>query len=431
MREMKDSEIKWVGEIPSSWRMLRNKYIFKRTKQIVGDDWDKTQLLSLTTSGIKKRNIDDVYGKVPESYNGYQVVQPEQLVMCLFDLDCSAVFSGISPFEGMISPAYVVIECNDRMMPQFADYWFRFVFDGRKYNTYSKNIRFSLPYDDFCEVLTAVPPLSEQRAIVAYLDSKCADIDEAIKRHKEIIEKLEEFQEATITKTVTQGINKTTLKPSGYDVIGEIPDDWKVVRLRFIGSAMNGISKDGGSFGQGFPFVSYGDVYKNISLPTTVAGLVESSGEERLKYSVQAGDIFFTRTSETIDEVGFSSVCETTIPEATFAGFLIRVRPFTDMLVPSFAKYYFRGKHLRNYFAREMDITTRASLSQNFLKNVPVLIPPKNEQVQIAEYLTNVCDSISTSVAKHESIIAKLEEYKKSIIYNAVTGKIDCVGGFK
>ena len=271
-----------------------------------------------------------------------------------------------------------------------------------------------------------IPPISEQNAIVQYLDSKCTAIDKAIDWHKKIIEKQTEYETALISHAVINGLHITKKKSSGYELIGDIPETWNVLRLRFIGNTTNGISKGGEHFGHGSPFVSYSDVYKHIELPDNIEGLVDSTKDEQQRYSVQKGDIFFTRTSETVDEVGFSSVCTKTIPNATFAGFLIRVRPFNNYLEPSYAKYYFRGKHLRDYFAREMDITTRASLSQNFLKNVPVVIPPKKEQIEIAEYLDEVCKKISFAIQNHKIIVNKLEEYRKSVIYHAVTGKIDC-----
>ena len=105
-QEMKDSGIMWVGKIPANWNIRRNKTLFSCSKEIVGEQSISMQLLSLTTQGIRKKSKTDVSGKVPESYNTYQIVKPDDIVMCLFDLDCSAVFSGISYYSGMISPAY-------------------------------------------------------------------------------------------------------------------------------------------------------------------------------------------------------------------------------------------------------------------------------------------------------------------------------------
>lgn len=158
-------------------------------------------------------------------------------------------------------------------------------------------------------------------------------------------------------------------------------------------------------------------------LPKSVAGLIESTYLERQQYSVEKGDIFFTRTSETIEEVGFSCVCEETIPDATFAGFVIRVRPFNCKLITGYAKYYFRSNHNRFYLVKEMNLVTRASLSQDLLKSMPVLIPSEAEQQQIAEYLDKKCTMIDTSILKKQALIEKLMEYKKSLIYEVVTGK--------
>lgn len=391
---------------------------------MVGEKSELTQLLSLTTRGIKKKDINNAEGKLPESFDTYQFVKENDLVMCLFDLDCSAVFSGISPYNGMISPAYRVLSCKKCMEPKYADYWFQYISDGRKFNHYAKNIRYTLSYEEFSALPLLLPERNEQRRIADYLDRKCGQIDAIIARQQAVIEKLKAYKLSVITEAVTKGLNPVVpMKDSGIDFIGSIPEAWRICRLRNIGTLQNGISKGGEFFGHGFPFVSYGDVYRNFSLPVQVAGLIDSSDEERRNYSVESGDIFFTRTSETIEEVGFSSVCEETIPDATFAGFLIRVRPFTDDLVPKFAKYYFRSNHHRYYLVKQMNLVTRASLGQDLLKSMPVLVPPKDEQISIAAYLDKKCGAIESSIEYKQRVIERLTAYKKSLIYEVVTGK--------
>ena len=424
MREMKDSGIEWIGEIPDDWRIIRNKNAFTCSKELVGEKSELTQLLSLTTRGIKKKDINNAEGKLPESFDTYQFVKENDLVMCLFDLDCSAVFSGISPYNGMISPAYRVLSCKKCMEPKYADYWFQYISDGRKFNHYAKNIRYTLSYEEFSALPLLLPERNEQRRIADYLDRKCGQIDAIIARQQAVIEKLKAYKLSVITEAVTKGLNPVVpMKDSGIDFIGSIPEAWRICRLRNIGTLQNGISKGGEFFVYGFPFVSYGDVYRNFSLPVQVAGLIDSSDEERRNYSVESGDIFFTRTSETIEEVGFSSVCEETIPDATFAGFLIRVRPFTDDLVPKFAKYYFRSNHHRYYLVKQMNLVTRASLGQDLLKSMPVLVPPKDEQISIAAYLDKKCGAIESSIEYKQRVIERLTAYKKSLIYEVVTGK--------
>lgn len=238
------------------------------------------------------------------------------------------------------------------------------------------------------------------------------------------IEEYKKLKQAVITQAVTKGVRgKREMKDSGVDYIGQIPAKWVLGKLRNVGDTQNGISKSSEFFGKGFPFVSYSDVYKNYSLPFAVSGLVESTPEEQERYSVKEGDIFFTRTSETIEEVGFSCVCEKDIPNATFAGFLIRVRPFSDRLYTPYAKYYFRSTHLRFYLVKEMNLVTRASLGQSLLKSMPVLLPPLEEQKEIANYLDAKCAEIDRLIAKKEQLVKELESYKKGLIYEVVTGK--------
>ena len=278
--------------------------------------------------------------------------------------------------------------------------------------------------DVFNNFSVPLPPLSEQKRIATYLFQKISEADIMLDDTLSSITGYKKLKQAVITQAVTKGVRgEREMKDSKVDYIGQIPDEWVLCKLRNIGDAQNGISKASEFFGKGTPFVSYSDVYKNYALPFSVSGLVESTPEEQERYSVKEGDIFFTRTSETIEEVGFSCVCEKDIPNATFAGFLIRVRPFSDKLHTPYAKYYFRSSHLRFYLVKEMNLVTRASLGQSLLKSMPVLLPPLEEQKEIADYLDAKCAEIDRLIAKKEQLVKELESYKKSLIYEVVTGK--------
>lgn len=421
---MKESGIEWVGLIPDDWKIAKNNRLFNISKQLVNENWKNTQLLSLTKSGIIEKNINDGGGKQPESFGTYQYVEKDDIVLCLFDIDVSAVFSDRSKYDGMISPAYRVMKCTDAILPVYAKWWFDAVNIGRYYLIYTKSLRKTIDADGFGNILTVVPPLSEQQAIADYLDETCSKIDEIIAEAKASIDEYKELKQSVIFEAVTKGLDKNVeMKDSGYDFIGDIPSKWEMCKVRHLGTAQNGISIGGDAFGSGYSFVSYGDVYKNYSLPKTVDKLVRSSEEDRKRYSVEKGDWFFTRTSETIEEVGFSCVCEETIPDAVFAGFLIRVRPFNNRIYTRFAKYYFRSNHLRTFFVKEMNLVTRASLAQGLLKDAPVVVPPYDEQIEIANYLENKCTIIDGVIKDKESTINDLEAYKKSLIYEVVTGK--------
>jgi len=427
MREMKDSNIPFCKQIPSVWSEIPNRYLFFNHSVKVGHDFLSFQLLSLTTSGVKLKDINEKSGKLPDSYENYQTVEPGDMIFCLFDLDCSAVFSGLSSYAGMITSAYDVYRVNPSYaLERFIDYWFQFVFSQRHYKMFSKTIRYTVTSDTFKSIYTPIPPLKEQKKIADFLDDKTTSISTLIANNEAQIEALKRYKQSLITETVTRGLDPDApMKDSGVDWIGQIPESWSVQRVRDIGWTQNGISKKGDFFGSGFPFVSYGDVYRNYELPFSVSGQIESDAKERESYSVQAGDIFFTRTSETIDEVGFSCVCKKTIPEAVFAGFLIRLRPYKaeSVILSDYAKYYFRSGHIRQYLTKEMNLVTRASLAQGLLKAMNVLIPPKKEQEAIAAFLDNKTAKIDALISLKQSKIEKLTQYRQSLIYEYVTGK--------
>lgn len=428
MREMKDSGIEWIGEIPKEWKVCRIKELFHEVNERCENGNDFTLLSVSEYYGVSLKsqriNEDDMLTHA-ETLDGYKVCKPDDIVMNIMLAWKRAL--GVSNFEGIVSPAYCVYRANAELNAKYFHYLYRTDIYANLFKQFSTGIidsRLRLYPDKFLSLKCQFPPLNEQCNISAYLDTKCAKIDSIIEKQEKVIEKLKAYKLAVITEAVTKGLNPDVkMKDSEYEFIGPIPDHWDVCRLRNIGTPQNGLSKGGDFFGHGYPFVSYGDIYRNYKLPENVNGMVETTEAERIQYSVKSGDIFFTRTSETIEEVGFSCVCEKTIENATFAGFVIRVRPFTDDLLTSFAKYYFRSNHHRYYLVKEMNLVTRASLGQNLLKNMPVLIPPKPEQQRIAEYLDKKCSAIDKLIEQKQAIIVKLKEYKKSLIYEVVTGK--------
>ena len=425
MREMKDSGVEWIGKIPKEWHITQTRRLFRNEKNIVGDAADEYERLALTLKGVIKRSKNDSEGLQPEKFEGYQILRQNELVFKMIDLEnVNTSRVGLSPYTGLVSPAYIVLK-NDSDDNRYEYYWFMSMYYNEVFNHLGGDgVRSALNVNDMLSLPIPNIPKIQKKMLADYLDAKCSKIDEIIEKQQAIIEKLKAYKLSIITEAVTKGLNPDVkMKNSGYEYIGDIPNYWNVCRLRNYGSAQNGISKGGEYFGTGFPFVSYGDVYRNYTLPNRVDGLINSTEEERKKYSVEEGDIFFTRTSETIEEVGFSAVCNKTIPNATYAGFVIRVRPFIDMLTLGFAKYYFRSKHLRVYFAKEMNLVTRASLGQDLLKSMPLLVPPKDEQCKITEYLDKKCNLIDSNIYEKGRLIIKLQEYKKSLIYEVVTGK--------
>lgn len=381
----------------------------------------------MARSGVKVRDITNNEGQLVENYSDYNPVMVDDLLLNPMDL-ISGDNCNISRVEGVISPAYVNLRYKNGINPEFYNFYFKYQYWCKAFFAYGKGVsfenRWTLNYDTLERFPLILPPIEEQNRIVKFLKGKCAEIDALHTDIEKQIETLEEYKKSIITEAVTKGLDPDVeMKDSGISYIGNIPKHWKVTNLKYLGKCQNGISKGGEYFGNGFPFVSYGDVYKNYSIPQNVDGLIMSTKTEQNIYSVKYGDVFFTRTSETIEEIGFASTCLKSIDNSVFAGFLIRFRPTSNDLIPEFSKFYFRSNIHRKFFVKEMNLVTRASLSQNLLGRLPVLLPPLCEQQMIAKNLEKKCAEIDGAIEEKKEQLETLEQYKKSLIYEYVTGK--------
>ncbi|ARW15287.1 restriction endonuclease subunit S [Komagataeibacter europaeus] len=421
----KVSGIDWVGEIPATWEQVANKHLFRLRKTQVGKRSSEYDLLSLTLRGIIKRDMENPEGKFPAEFDTYQEVRPGDFVFCHFDVEETPRTVGLSTHHGMITGAYTVYEPTGDADSGFLYYFYLHADTNKKLRSLYKGLRNTIPKDTFAAFKTPLPPLPEQRAIAAFLDGKCAMIDEAVRIKEEQIRLLAERRQILIQEAVTRGLNPNApMKDSGIDWIGQIPAHWEILKLRDMGGFQNGISEAAEYFGSGHPFITYGDVFNNEVLPQNASGLAKSDSRAQTLYSVRAGDIFFTRTSEVASEIGIASAATSDIPKATFSGFLIRFRPKAGRIVPEYARFLFRSDYVRVFFAHEVNIVTRASLGQELLKNLPVFAPPPDEQARIATWLEGKTKDLDGAIELKKSQITALREYKTSLINAAVTGKI-------
>ncbi|MBW8326585.1 MAG: restriction endonuclease subunit S [Prolixibacteraceae bacterium] len=418
----------WMPNIPEHWQMIRVKNLFNEIdkRSLTG----KEDLLSVSQyTGVTLRKDSFEEGKEitnAKTLKGYKIVEQGDLVVNIM-LAWNGCL-GISSYNGITSPAYCVYRVKNEHNPEYFGYLFStslYKGEFRKRSTGIIESRLRLYSDAFFRIFCFVPPKDEQNKIVNILNSESVKITHFIQTKQRFIELLKEQRQNIITNAVTKGIDEMAkMKETGIEWMPQIPEHWDIRRLRYVGQCQNGLNKGAEYFGTGFPFISYIDVYKNESLPFHVNGLAVSSEEDRINYSVVEGDIFFTRTSETVDEIGFSSVCLSTIPNATFSGFLIRFRPNRNFLFAGFSKYFFRCKVHRAFFVKEMLLVTRASLSQNLLKNLPVLLPPIEEQKQIANFIEAETRILDIAISKAEREIELIKEYREAMIAEAVTGKI-------
>lgn len=427
IREYKDSGIEWIGRIPKDWDTCKLNYVYRFQTGAT----PPTNIGAYFDGNIKWASIADLKTKVIYdtakrlSKEGVEKcsmnISPKGSLMYSFKLSVGTVsFCG----EDMYTNEAIATFLNGFGYLPYLYYMAPLaIIQNANYNIYGAPI---LNQELIKGAKIIVPPLAEQQRIAEYLDGKCEEIDGLIALQEKMIAHLTDYKQSVITEAVTKGLNQDVqFVPSGIDWIGDIPEHWGMQRLKTLGWTQNGISQSGDYFGEDFayPFVSYSDAYKNYSIPYP-EGRANSTDKDRRTYSLIEGDVLFTRTSETIEEIGYSSTCLETIKNAVYSGFLIRFRPTSDKLYKGYSKYYFRSQVHRAYFVKQMNIVTRASLGQDLLKNLIVLLPPLAEQLAIAKLLDTKCGEIDKLIATKLQKIETLKAYKKSIIYEAVTGKI-------
>lgn len=409
---MKQSGIEWIGEIPEDWEVYRNKNAFICNKEIVGKNSNSTQLLSLTTGGIKCKDINNAEGKLPESFDTYQYVKKNDVVMCLFDLDMSAVFSGISQYDGMISPAYKVLSCQDRANPLFVHYWFSYIFDGRKFNHYAKNIRYTLNYDEFATLPILLPPKETQQRIASYLDKKCSKIEETIQNQQQVIEKLKAYKQSLITEAVTGKIQN------------EIPD-FKYCNLGFIAEFKNGLNYNASDFGTEVRFLGVGDFQNYLVLnDESMFSNIITDTEIEDDYYLKNGDIIFVRSNGSKELVGRAIMVDNIDFKVTYSGFCIRLRNKEPKKINSkFLLYFFRSDYFRNELQRLSQGSNISNINQDLLSHIKIPLVDIRFQESVVDFLNKKCIAIDTTIEQKQKLIEKLTEYKKSLIYECVTGK--------
>lgn len=410
-----NKDIPFVETIPLHWSVIPNRYLFYYDGKKVGEEHEKYQLLSLTTNGVKERDINAAGGKVPASYDNYQTVKKGQMVFCLFDLDCSAVFSGISNYDGMITSAYDVFSTTSKIDKEYADYWFKYIFSNRYYKMYSKNIRYTITSDLFRSLKTPVPPMDEQKQIGIFLREQERKIDVLIANVQEQIEKLKAYKQSLITEVVTKGLDPNVpMKDSGVEWIGVVPKHWVIIPSKFLFENCDERRRENDvqlTASQKYGMISQKEYMRRENARIVLA----DKGLENWKHIEPFDFVISLRSFQGGLEMSEVSGC------ATWHYIVLRAQQKTH---PYYYKWLFKSsmyitalQRTCNYIRDGQDLRY-----SNFVK-VPLCIPALEEQKQIADYLDKKCSEIDELIAVKQTKIEKLEQYKRSLIYEYVTGK--------
>lgn len=405
--------------IPTNWEIIPNKYLFTPHSKKVGKEFGNYNLLSLTKSGVILKDIESNEGKLPVSFEGYQTVESNDLIMCLFDLDVSAVFSGLSKYEGMITSAYDVFRVNSlKMLPKFADYWFENVFSRRSYSVYSKSLRHTIAFDSFKNIPTAVPPLDVQTKTVSFLNDKIEAINSLISNETKQIEKLEEYKKAVITKAVTKGLDSNVkMKDSGVEWIGEIPEKWQINRIKYISFSNPDSLSDSESESLIINYVDIGSVSLENGIERTETYSFEDA-PSRARRVLKKGDVIISTVRTYLKAIAV--VDRNGLIGST--GFCV-LRPIVNLIDSNFLGYYCKSNVFTDEISKRSFGISYPAITSTQLISLYLPFPPFKDQQHIAYYLNNVCGKINEIIGIKKSKIEKLQAYKKSLIYEYVTGK--------
>ena len=415
MREMKGSGISWVGEIPKEWSVNRAKYCCVNTKEIAGCMSDRYERLALTMNGVIKRSKDDSNGLQPEKFETYQILRPDELVFKLIDLqNVSTSRVGLSPYLGLVSPAYIILKSNKRVLPAFAEKYFLMLWKNQIFNALGDaGVRSNLNSKDLLELSIPFPPLAEQQRIAEFLDRECEKIDGLKADIQAQIDTLEQYKRSVITEAVTHGLNPSApMKDSGIPWVGKTPEYWKVGRIGGLYELRNQKVSDK-------DFMPLSVTMKGI-LPQRETAAKTNDGDNRKL--VRVGDFAINSRSDRRGSCGISdydgsvSLINTILKprnrmNAKYYNWLFHTPMFAD-------EFYKWGHGI-------VDDLWTTNWSE--MKRISIPLPPLDEQQEIADYLDNKCAEIEQIIADKKSQIETLDGYKKSLIYEYVTGKKEVV----
>ena len=414
MREMKDSGLKWIGKIPSSWNVMPNKYLMKK-KKVICPVYKGEDILSLTMKGVIVRDLD-AGGKMPTSFDGYQRLEPGNLLMCLFDIDVTPRCIGLIKQAGLSSPAYSQFELNDMGNAEYYCYYYTMLDNDKTLLHLAKNLRHSLTEDQLGAISVIVPPVQEQKKIADFLDAKCSEIDALSADIQTQIDILEQYKRSVITEAVTRGLNPDVeMKDSETPWCPLIPIHWKYANPKALFTQRLDRAYPGDK--QLTASQEYGVIYQDEYMELTGTKIVTVMKDFSILKHVEPNDFVISMRS-------FQGGLEYSERRGRISSAYVMLIPNNEYVYPPFYRWFFKSSKYINAIQSTSNLVRdgQAMRYANFAQ-VPLFIIPLDEQKQISEYLDEKVRKIDEILKSKNNQLEILAEYKKSLIYEYVTGK--------
>ena len=417
-REMKHSGVAWIGEIPEHWEIERGKNVLVLQKRPVRE---KDEVITCFRDGeVILRSLRRTEGfTMSDKEIGYQGINEGDIV--IHGMDGFAGAMGVSKSTGKGSPVLVVCTPKYDAIPEYIIYYLRSLAITDVFVALATGIRersCDLRWNKVSELEFILPTAKEQQKIAEFLDRKCGEIDEMISLQEKVIEELKAYKQSIITEAVTKGLNpNVAMKDSGIEWIGEIPEHWskdKIIRsFRMIGSGTTPKSTDENNFDGDINWIQSGDINGGVmaSCKNRVSNETIENCSALKVYS--APFIIVAMYGASVGNTSISSI-DGCVNQACCV--------LSDSAL-NFNYAFSVIKSCKDYWLRKAVGGGQPNISQETIKETWIPIPPITEQQAIADYLDEKCADIDSLIQTKQSKIDSLKEYKKSIIYEYVTGK--------
>lgn len=428
MREMKDSGIEWIGAIPQDWKTDRLQWHLKEIN-VSNNPIQTKNILSLTIEAgvIPYAEKGNQGNKAKEDYSQYKIAFPDTLVINSMNVIIGAV--GISQYFGCVSPVYYVFEPIEGTDLRYIYYLFTntgFQKEMRKYAKGILEIRLRISSNDMLKRIVPSPPFKEQQRIADYLDKMCAEIDAVLEKTRASIEEYKKLKQAVITQAVTKGVRgDRPMKDSGIEWIGDIPAGVPISRVGLHFDIVLGKMLCSAPVDDNYTLESYycaADVHFE-GLSNGEKKKMWFSPDEKEQYCVKNGDLLVVEGGAGAG--GCAIAVSTDVPIYIQNSIMIvRSKGISNI---RYLRYLLECLVKKGYIDVVCNKATIPHFTKDKLANVPFIVFSQSEQEEIAEYLNEKCAGIDALIAKKQQYLTEIENYKKSLIYEYVTGKKEVV----
>ena len=415
-REMKDSRIPWISGIPQTWQQLPIRYLFDEVREKNSLGKEKKALKFTYGTIIPKTDFDaDEEEYVANTILNYTIVDPGVIMINCLNLNFDFVSQriGLVKDKGVITSAYLAIKSKDEnvVYPPFANYQLKSFDNVKAFHNMGTGVRKTLDFAELGKKYFILPPISEQHRIADFLDSKCSQIDEISKRIQEEINTLEEYKKSVITEAVTKGLDPNAeLKDCGIEWAEKVPKHWRVMPNKYVMAKIKVV-----------PPVYQGEDILSLTMNGVIVRDLDAGGKMPSSFNgyqkLKPGNLLMCLFDYDVTPRCIGLIKNEGVTSPAYSQFVMK----NDNNASYYYYYYLMIDFTKELLHLAKNL--RHSFTEEQLGVIDTPVPPIEEQIAISDYLDKKCEEIEEAISVKRQQLSTLEEYKKSLIYEYVTGK--------